>query len=423
MAIKKIYIENFKCFETVLVELNQFNIVIGPNASGKSNFIRILRFLKDFYEYGLENAISLQGGSEFFQNINIGPNKNFKLILTVDHPGERSVPSANQYILELISIDYELEVKFFKDSSQFEIVHEKVIQYVNILERITSDSSETHYQEIGAGTLEVMRDGNSVVRDFNPPAFSNIPKDMFDFSAILPMDQPIEKDKSAFFPATASPFVLYPFFSKILNNIQVYDFDPRLLKRAIPFTGRTELAEDGGNLTIILNSILKSEENNKKFTNLLKDVLPFIVDTKTETQTDISYIFKMKEGYENSQGKYLPSTFLSDGTVNIITLIVALFFQREDIIAVIEEPERNLHPMLISKLVDLMRESAKKRQIIITTHNPEFLRHSSLDDLHFVKRNYNGFATIIRPSKLEHVKSFLQNDVGIDELFIQNLIH
>ena len=45
MAIKKIKISNFKSFKNLEIELGKFNVLIGANASGKSNFIQIFNTL------------------------------------------------------------------------------------------------------------------------------------------------------------------------------------------------------------------------------------------------------------------------------------------------------------------------------------------------------------------------------------------
>ena len=44
-SIKKIEIKNYKSLEDVSVGLGKFNVIIGPNMSGKSNFLDSLRFL------------------------------------------------------------------------------------------------------------------------------------------------------------------------------------------------------------------------------------------------------------------------------------------------------------------------------------------------------------------------------------------
>ncbi|MDJ0509324.1 MAG: AAA family ATPase, partial [Crocosphaera sp.] len=79
MRIKSIRVRNFKSFKDCTINFNDFNVVIGSNASGKSNLVQIFKFLKDIEEYGLENAISLQGGVEYFRNNQIGASEDFYL--------------------------------------------------------------------------------------------------------------------------------------------------------------------------------------------------------------------------------------------------------------------------------------------------------------------------------------------------------
>lgn len=45
MKITRLTVENFKSFDTLDLELGDFNVFIGANASGKSNFLSILTFL------------------------------------------------------------------------------------------------------------------------------------------------------------------------------------------------------------------------------------------------------------------------------------------------------------------------------------------------------------------------------------------
>ena len=48
MAIKSIRVKNFKSFKDVEVHLGNFNVLIGANASGKSNFIQVIKFCATF---------------------------------------------------------------------------------------------------------------------------------------------------------------------------------------------------------------------------------------------------------------------------------------------------------------------------------------------------------------------------------------
>ena len=98
MAIKTIRVKNFKSFKDVEVHLGNFNVLIGANASGKSNFIHLIEFLRDIQRHGLENAISLQGGPEYLTNLNIGPWEKLSVEVVVSRStrggeaGHRSFP-------------------------------------------------------------------------------------------------------------------------------------------------------------------------------------------------------------------------------------------------------------------------------------------------------------------------------------------
>ncbi|MHA1344036.1 MAG: AAA family ATPase, partial [Promethearchaeota archaeon] len=100
-----------------------------------------------------------------------------------------------------------------------------------------------------------------------------------------------------------------------------------------------------------------------------------------------------------------------------------LFFEKKPII-IIEEPEGNIHPSLISKVIEMMKDVSHrmKKQIIITTHNPEIVKYSGIKHLFLMHRDDNGFSNIIKPQENQQVQIFLENDMGIDVLFIQNLL-
>jgi predicted ATPase len=135
---------------------------------------------------------------------------------------------------------------------------------------------------------------------------------------------------------------------------------------------------------------------------------------------DKSLLFSLRETF--AKDKDLPATLISDGTINITALIVALYFEKKSI-AVIEEPERNVHPYLISRIVAMMNEASRQKQIIVTSHNPEVIRNADIADVHLVARDAEGFSTITKPADREDVKGFLQNEIGLEELFVHNLLH
>lgn len=206
----------------------------------------------------------------------------------------------------------------------------------------------------------------------------------------------------------------------LLRNLQVYDFQKTgALAGASSHKGRTRLEGDGRNVALVLRRLLKDEENRRKFLNLATTLLPFVEDLDVEQIGGQSLLVTLQESH--SGGVYLPSSLLSDGTVRIIALLIALYFSDNRIIAV-EEPTTSLHPKLISQLMQMMREVSEEKQIFVTTHNPEVIRHVDLDDVYLVSRDADGFSQISKPADKTEVRTFLENDLGIDDLFVQNLL-
>jgi hypothetical protein len=50
------------------------------------------------------------------------------------------------------------------------------------------------------------------------------------------------------------------------------------------------------------------------------------------------------------------------------------------------------------------------------------VKHASIEDLLLISRDTEGFSVVSRPADKEEVRTFLENEIGIEELYIQNLL-
>ncbi|PWB49858.1 MAG: ATPase [Candidatus Methanoperedenaceae archaeon] len=415
MTIKKIKISNFKSFKNQEVELGKFNILIGANASGKSSFIQVFRFIRDIANHGLDNAISMQGGVEFLRNVNISSSENFSLEFISDEEYKRVATRTKEMGLlgvKIYNTSYKFSLKFKKKGSGFEIIEDQLSQkfYVIKFERKKKKTEEK--ERIGEGEIRL----------------SNV-KGKINISLDLPEKVPLKKEdiipsflkEERLTPRNILLEPPFPFFlmPPLFGEIAIYDFDPKLPKKATPITGKAELEEDGSNLSIILKNIIETKNKERELSNFVRDLLPFVDDLDVEKFADKSLLFKLREIYSKKQ--YLPASLISDGTINITALIIAIYFERKRL-TIIEEPERNIHPYLISKIVNMMKDASQKKQIIVTTHNPEVVKHASLEDILLVTRDKEGFSNICRPTEKTEIKTFLENEIGIEELYVQNLL-
>ncbi len=388
MRIRRIRVSNFRTFNDTEIELGDFNVVVGPNASGKSNLIALFRFLKDITTMGLENAISMQGGVAYLRNLAIGASRDLSIQLSLG--ANDTFRIARDAYLSVSGYEYELSISFYKRKLDYSGVSDRLAAVCEYRTGPPNGGDASH-GEPHRGTITTMNDGRRV-RTEMPDFLSDIP--------ILRslIDSPLSRDmRYAVHPrprrlSIEEPVLLSPFYSSLahyLRNISIYDFDPHLMKRATPVTGKTELEPDGSNLPLILKRILDNKRDRKLISSLVKDVLPFVEEFTVERLPDKSLLASIRETY--SQKRFLPAFLISDGTVNVTTLVIALYFERNPLV-IIEEPERNIHPLLISKIVDMMKEVSSRmgKQVIITTHNPEVVKHAGIDSLLLVTRDEEG---------------------------------
>ncbi len=415
IGIKKVKVTNFKSFEEIEVELGKFNVLIGANASGKSNFVEIFKFLRDIANHGLNNAVSIQGGVEYLRNINIGNTNDLSFEVVFEPPefvfGRET---ENGLIgIKIYEVIYEFTLKFRKKGLGFKIAKDKITQKCKFVRLEKHKRKVDEKETIGHGEIVVSCTNGKVKVDLHKSEKVPIEKDEI-YPPFL-----IERKLSPNTLLLETPIFILPPLRDFFSDISVYYIDPKLPKKATPITGKAELEEDGSNLSIVLKNIIENKDRKRKLFNLVRDLLPFIEDLDVEKFADKSLLFKLRETY--SERQYLPASLISDGTINITALIVALYFEEKPI-TIIEEPERNIHPYLISKIVDMMKEVSQRKQIIVTTHNPEIVKHAGLENILLISRSKDGFSTISRPAEKEDVKIFLENEIGIDELYVQNLL-
>lgn len=130
MKIERLKVSNFKSFKQLDCKLSDFNVVIGPNASGKSNFVSIFKFLRDISKEGLINAISLQGGAEYIFNINSARDEPLRIEVQVDSGvgiGFSQPTVKQESSIYLSNPIYKLDLQFYKSNPKLKRFSEEVI--------------------------------------------------------------------------------------------------------------------------------------------------------------------------------------------------------------------------------------------------------------------------------------------------------
>ncbi|MEM2959694.1 MAG: AAA family ATPase [Candidatus Jordarchaeaceae archaeon] len=87
--LKRLEVRNYKSLKEVDVQLERFNVLVGPNASGKSNFIDCLAFLSETLQDSRDLAAILgkRGG---FQKIIFQGEEEIVLVATFQDENRES---------------------------------------------------------------------------------------------------------------------------------------------------------------------------------------------------------------------------------------------------------------------------------------------------------------------------------------------
>lgn len=110
---------------------------------------------------------------------------------------------------------------------------------------------------------------------------------------------------------------------------------------------------------------------------------------------------------------------LSEGTLRFLWLVTLLQSSDLTAITLIDEPEVSLHPELLRLLADLMRDAAKRTQLIVATHSDRLIRFLEPQEV-LICDAEDGFAKFTWADTL-NLDTWLA-DYSLDELWAMNIV-
>ena len=99
------------------------------------------------------------------------------------------------------------------------------------------------------------------------------------------------------------------------------------------------------------------------------------------------------------------SRFASDGTLKMLSYLVALYDPAPPQFIGIEEPENFLHPRLLPELAEERRKASERSQLLVTTHSPFFLNAAKSNE--------------VRVLYIQGVKEFLRAGATMGHLWLE----
>jgi recombinational DNA repair ATPase RecF len=409
--ISELKIRNFKSLESVDLKLGHFNLLVGANASGKSNFLDALRFLQ-----GVGNGFTideiLDGKPASTTNSRwdgIRGGSQFAAFRQKDGSSARSVefelriPETQLYEIRRTDLKYDLT--FWPGTNKF---WEQIV-----------DSDQRTWQDnekIRAASKSRLPAGLYQSFFSSAMAYANTLKQHY------PGLQPQEAEsRNNLSPET---FKLNPFFifvAHVLDALRDMQFLDPLSEALRRYSSRVaRLGESGEGFAALIHEI-ESNGSKPALLEWLKELRPDEVsDLYALSGADNDFMVAIKEG--NTEFR---ASAISEGTLRFIALAAAFFQPSMPKVLVIEEIEKGLHPSRLRLLLELMRSQSKRTgtQVFATTHSPTLLAWLTEEDRKttFVcTRDAESGATKMRPlAEIPRFEELLGEGSHIDELFAE----
>lgn len=163
-------------------------------------------------------------------------------------------------------------------------------------------------------------------------------------------------------------------FRQALNQILFLDPDPRRM-REYSFANETELIGDGRNLSGVLYNLCQNRARKGEILNFIKALpeqdfqdISFIETPRSEVMVELTESF-------GARHETWDAPILSDGTLRVLAVGAAVLSAPEGSLIAIEEIDNGVHPSRAGMLLKSIQETAEERnlRVILTSHNPALL--------------------------------------------------
>jgi predicted ATPase len=351
MQIESLELRNYRLFrEATFSGLPRLVVMVGANGSGKSAWFDVFRFLKDALTYDVAQAVAARGG--------------FRELVSRGAEGPIGIT-----------------VKF-RESGGDLATYELVIASDRGRPVVEREVLTPHRGSTGRPRALV---------DFSRGRGSAITG-----SADQGHAGELEERKEHLLDTEAVLAI------KGLGQFQEYPLAAEL-RRAIECWHVSDFHI--GDVSQVARSLF--ERHPDRFARALRALaqrVPGVRNAEARTTEDGRLVLRFQDG--SFQDPFV-ARHVSDGTLKMFAYLVLLHEPAPHPLLVIEEPENQLYPDLLSELAEEFRDYARRGgQVFVSTHSPEFLNGISLDEIYWlVKRD--GFTVMRRARDSELLRNLI----------------
>jgi len=362
LRFTRIRIENWRNFSRAEVELRHRAFLVGPNASGKSNFLDAFRFLRDLVSVGggFQEAVRRRGGVSSMRCLAARRNPDVVLDVSV---GSYSQPALWEYRIT-----------------------------------IRQDNQRRPF----LGQERVISEGQSVF-EYTTDATRKDPALSFQ-TAIEQLHVSQNFRELAEFFASVRYLHLVPQL--------VREPDRSVGRRNDPFGGDF-LEQVGATQERVRNARLRS------MVDALRVAVPQLSELVFERDERSTPRLKGRYEHWRPQGAWQDQDQLSDGTLRLLGLLWAALDGSGPLL--LEEPELSLHPEVVRHLPQLFARIQRKRgrQILLSTHSPDLLSDEGigLDEVILLRPGKEG-TEVELAEKIADAQALLEGGSTLAELVL-----
>jgi predicted ATPase len=324
MSFTKVFLQNWRNFPSVDVRLGERMFLVGPNASGKSNFLDAFRFLRDVAEPrgGLQQAIQERGGVSRLRSLHA-----------------RRLPEVIVDVaVDLGSASWRYRLAFGQDNLRRPIVkREEVWKGETVLLERPDSADKDDPGRLGQTHLEQV----NANREF--------------------------RDVAEFFA-----------------QVRYLHIVPQLIRDSERYTRKNSgLDPYGGDFLEQLAKIQKEKKRTfesrlRRINDALRVAVPQLKELRLEQdETGRPHLRGLYEHWRPDAGWQSEDQF-SDGTLRLLGLLWSVLDGAGPLL--LEEPELSLHEAVVRHLPPMMWKATRKnrRQLFVSTHSDALLSDQSI---------------------------------------------
>ncbi len=384
--ISRLHVRNFKSLNDVALELGPRNVLVGPNMSGKTNFISVFRFLTQLVRpvsgaFGLPSAVNAMGG---FQELAWRGGHSNLISIELQGTFAAASPERNDE-----SWAYSLD--FVSDGRGHITVQEETLTFSQPGRRYAAIRKDS-----GSGRRLLVGRDNAHISGVPDASRSALEFEIPDWDG-----------------------------NKVRNlfaSFRFYNLIPALMKQVNPSAAPFVLDEGGANLSSWLMTLqTRFHEAFQKINLAARGVFPDISKIFTYPTQQSTVFLASSEQHLLSP---VPVWQMSDGELCLLAWL-SLIYCPPDLAApvyFVEEPENHLHPRAVEALVELLDQAqgeagVNQAQIFATTHSLLVVDRTSVRNL-IIFEKQRGATVCTRPQEKQHLQELIaRSELGLGDLY------